>query len=1188
MKKWGLVFSLIFGCAVFNILNAQSISNEGTDFWVVFPTHDPAGAGTASNPFKLANIKIYVTAKVKSHVTISCGTITPIEIDVLPNIVDSVLIPRSNAYINEVEAGGVLSNRGIHVQVKQGDPKVAVYAHIYAGQRSAASLILPNESLGQEYYSMNFTQTLTSTGTNKNFLVLTAVEPNTKLIIHKANSSQMINITLPNAGDVYEYLGDGVEDITGTFVEIDPASADACTKRFAAFSGSTAVAIGCQGAGGGQLSRDPLFQQLYPPSSWGKNYGIVPFKDRSYMFRVVAREDNTEVRVNGNTVAVLKKGDYYPKIANQQILNDPLTISSNKNISVAQYSLSQVCTSAIGISLEGDPEMVLLNPIEFNIKAVTLFSSTLQNITSRFINVFMKTSARNSFRINGRQPSDGSSWVIMPINEAYSYRQIQITDISSTLTASDGFNAIAYGFGSFESYAYSAGTNLAANNYLLVSNTVTNVDAPNACIDQKSNFKIILDYKAISIKWNLDGEGDVTYTPEPTVIQTPNGPNYVYIYDIQKTFPNLGSHTMVVTALQSNQFNCLGGDVSYNFTFEVTPIPTAKMMVDPTPCPDTEITFTDNNSDSHIANKAVDKWFWDFGDGATSTEQHPIHIYTKSGPFTVKFSAGLEDGCMSDVIMQNINVRPRMTPKFLVNKTGCINTDLLFTDQSTIEAGSIVKWNWDFGDGTTSTEQTPNHKFTSEGTYKVTLVVESKPDPGLTTGCKSLPITKVVIINKLPIPDFELPDACIKDPFAVFKNLTVDADGSTGGLTYIWSFNDPSSTPANNTSTNKDGSHKYTAAGNYNVWLTATNANGCSATIKKAFTLNGSDVVAAFTVADPTNLCSNQDIVLNNTSKVNIGKVTKLVFYMDAANNPTEQSIVDEDPIDGKAYKFKYPAFTTPVNKTFTIRMIAFSGTECFQEISQQITVKPSAMLVFDAVPPACIAAGSVQITQAKEILGVAGTGSFSGPGVSTSGLFDPLVAGVGTHTITYVYTASNSCDASITQTITVFPSPSLTVANEIFILIGGQKQITATATGNGLTYKWSPSTGLSKDDILNPIMQGDDDREYTLTVTNNQGCFVSQKILLKILRVVEPANAFSPNGDGVNDVWGIKYIDSYPNVSVDIFNRYGNKVFSSTGYTRPFDGMFKNEALPVGTYYYIINPNIGTKNVTGSLTIIR
>jgi gliding motility-associated-like protein len=118
--------------------------------------------------------------------------------------------------------------------------------------------------------------------------------------------------------------------------------------------------------------------------------------------------------------------------------------------------------------------------------------------------------------------------------------------------------------------------------------------------------------------------------------------------------------------------------------------------------------------------------------------------------------------------------------------------------------------------------------------------------------------------------------------------------------------------------------------------------------------------------------------------------------------------------------------------------------------------------------------------------------------------------------------------------------------------------------------------------------MQGDNDRLYTLTVTSDLGCSTSQTVMLNILRVVEPYTAFSPNGDNTNDTWGIKYIDSYPDVEVEIFNRYGQKVFYSRGYKKPFDGNFNNQALPVGVYYYIINPNIGTKKVTGSLTILR
>ena len=93
---------------------------------------------------------------------------------------------------------------------------------------------------------------------------------------------------------------------------------------------------------------------------------------------------------------------------------------------------------------------------------------------------------------------------------------------------------------------------------------------------------------------------------------------------------------------------------------------------------------------------------------------------------------------------------------------------------------------------------------------------------------------------------------------------------------------------------------------------------------------------------------------------------------------------------------------------------------------------------------------------------------------------------------------------------------------------------------------------------------------------------------MVKVLKIPVVPNTFTPNGDGINDTWEIKYLSSYPNVMVEIFNRYGSKVFRSNGYTTPWDGRFNGGDLPLGTYYYIISPNSGRKPITGYLTIIR
>ncbi len=82
--------------------------------------------------------------------------------------------------------------------------------------------------------------------------------------------------------------------------------------------------------------------------------------------------------------------------------------------------------------------------------------------------------------------------------------------------------------------------------------------------------------------------------------------------------------------------------------------------------------------------------------------------------------------------------------------------------------------------------------------------------------------------------------------------------------------------------------------------------------------------------------------------------------------------------------------------------------------------------------------------------------------------------------------------------------------------------------------------------------------------------------------------NTITPNGDGINDYWNIPGLQNYPGCLVQIFTRYGQKVFESKGYSHPFDGTSGGKPLPVGVYYYIINLNTNCSLLSGSLTIIR
>lgn len=82
--------------------------------------------------------------------------------------------------------------------------------------------------------------------------------------------------------------------------------------------------------------------------------------------------------------------------------------------------------------------------------------------------------------------------------------------------------------------------------------------------------------------------------------------------------------------------------------------------------------------------------------------------------------------------------------------------------------------------------------------------------------------------------------------------------------------------------------------------------------------------------------------------------------------------------------------------------------------------------------------------------------------------------------------------------------------------------------------------------------------------------------------------NAFSPNGDNINDKWIIRGLKDYDNCTVEIFTRYGREVFRSTGYQRPWDGTYNGSPMPVGTYYYLIDLRNGEKPLSGPLTLLR
>ena len=146
------------------------------------------------------------------------------------------------------------------------------------------------------------------------------------------------------------------------------------------------------------------------------------------------------------------------------------------------------------------------------------------------------------------------------------------------------------------------------------------------------------------------------------------------------------------------------------------------------------------------------------------------------------------------------------------------------------------------------------------------------------------------------------------------------------------------------------------------------------------------------------------------------------------------------------------------------------------------------------------------------------------------------------------------------------------------------------TNPGGSGTIVWQPNSFISDTTAANTNVTPQVTTTYTVFVTSPSGCVGWDTVTVTVLPTFVIPNGFSPNGDGYNETWQIDYIYMFPNCEVEVYNRWGEQLFYSKGYTTPWAGKYKGKDVPVGTYYYIIrlNDKKFPDHFTGPLTILR
>jgi gliding motility-associated-like protein len=210
--------------------------------------------------------------------------------------------------------------------------------------------------------------------------------------------------------------------------------------------------------------------------------------------------------------------------------------------------------------------------------------------------------------------------------------------------------------------------------------------------------------------------------------------------------------------------------------------------------------------------------------------------------------------------------------------------------------------------------------------------------------------------------------------------------------------------------------------------------------------------------------------------------------------------------------------------------------------------------------------------------------------GLSNPNISNPVASVTSDMNYILTVTGFNDCFDTDTIAISVRPVEGLFAGNDTLII--KDQEVTLLATGGVFTsYSWIPAAGLATPNQASTLANPQATTNFIVLAQTEFGCTESDTVLVKIAGNIIIYDAFSPNnGDDINNYFEIEYAELYPEMIVEVFTRWGEKLFSSSGYSdeQRWDGTYKGKDVPIGTYYYVVVPYKGADAITGPLTIVR
>ena len=171
---------------------------------------------------------------------------------------------------------------------------------------------------------------------------------------------------------------------------------------------------------------------------------------------------------------------------------------------------------------------------------------------------------------------------------------------------------------------------------------------------------------------------------------------------------------------------------------------------------------------------------------------------------------------------------------------------------------------------------------------------------------------------------------------------------------------------------------------------------------------------------------------------------------------------------------------------------------------------------------------------------------------------------------------------------VTVNINPTANAGPDKVIIKDQSATLEGTAGGTDVKYLWTPGNNISGNTTLTPVVNPVSSQVYVLNVFSDKGCETARDTTtVKVYQQLFVPDAFTPNGDGINDTWYIETLKAYPGAEVKVFNRLGQKVFDNNGQNISWDGTFKGKRQTTGTYVYIIDLKNNGRIIKGKVILI-